>query len=90
LSDRHDDGKHKAYLFNALLGIRPDNSTLLVDTLRDAAANEDALMGKSDKYGQRYIIDFQFSGPGGTSTLRSAWIIRLAEAVPRLVTCYIL
>ncbi|MEX2139996.1 MAG: DUF6883 domain-containing protein [Pirellulales bacterium] len=90
LSDSHDDGKHKSYLFNLLLGIGPGNSSLLVDALRDAAANTDAQMGKNDTYGQRFVIDFQFSGPGGTNMLRSAWIIRSGETVPRLVTCYIL
>ena len=36
------------------------------------------------------VIDFEFDGPGGTATGRSAWIVRIGDEVPRLVTCYIL
>ena len=47
-------------------------------------------MGKLDNYGQRDVLDFPFTGPGGTATIRSAWIIRSGEDFPRLVTCFIL
>jgi hypothetical protein len=64
--------------------------TLLLDALQQAAVNADAVVAKQDKYGQRYVIDFEFAGPAGAATIRSAWIIRTGDAVPRLVTCYIL
>ncbi|HYV38176.1 MAG TPA: hypothetical protein VE988_20995 [Gemmataceae bacterium] len=90
LDPDHDDGKHKARLFQELLGITLENFQLLLDALKDAAANHDAAVGKLDKYGQRYVIDFELAGPAGSAGLRSAWIIHTGEAVPRLVTCYIL
>lgn len=40
--------------------------------------------------GQRYVLDFELAGPNGSAIIRSAWIIRTGENVPRLVTCYIL
>jgi hypothetical protein len=90
LSPDHDDGRHKAHLFQTLLGLNLDNAGLLLDALQQAAATTDAVAGKLDKYGQRYVIDFDFTGPAGTATIRSAWIIRTGEDVPRLVTCYIM
>src|SRR4051812_26318630 len=90
LNPDHDDGKHKALLFEVLLGITLDNGQLLLEALADAASNRDAVIGKLDKYGQRYVVDFDLTGPAGTAGLRSAWIIRVGESVPRLVTCYIL
>jgi hypothetical protein len=48
-----------------------------------------AVLGKLDKYGQRYLIHFDSAGPGGKANLRSAWIVRADEAFPRF-TCYIL
>ena len=90
LSPDHDDGKHKARLFHDLLGLTLDNAPLLLDALKEAAAGGDAVIGKLDKYGQRYVIDFEFAGPGGQATLRSAWMVRTGEEFPRLVTCYIL
>ena len=89
LSLDHDDGSHKARLFQALVGLNQSNSTLLLHALRDAAAAGDAASGKVDEYGHRYIIDFEFEGPQGTATIRSAWIVKAGEEVPRLVTCYI-
>lgn len=90
LSPDHDDGQHKARLFQAMLGLTLDDAELLFDALRHAAAAGDAAVGGRDKYGQRYVIDFVFAGPSATATIRSAWIIRSNETVPRLVTCYIL
>jgi len=83
-------GRHKALLFQNILGITGDNAQVLLDALRQAAVNADAVVGKQDRFGQRYIIDFPFGGPAGTATIRSGWIIRTGEDVPRLVTCSIL
>jgi hypothetical protein len=90
LNPDHDDGKHKAWLFQTVLGITQDNYRLLLDALREAAARADVVIGKQDKYGQRYVVDFEFAGPGGKAVVRSAWIIRAGEDVPRLVSCYLL
>jgi len=90
LNEEHDDGKHKARLFHDLLGISLDNAGLLLDALKDAAAAGEAVLGKLDRYGQRYVIDFALQGPGGTRTVRSAWIVLSGERFPRLVSCYIL
>lgn len=90
LSPDHDDGRHKAHLFQALTGLSQDNADLLVDALRQAAASGDTAVGKVDRYGRRYAIDFEFAGPNGTAMIRSVWIVRTGENMPRLVTCYIL
>jgi hypothetical protein len=89
LNPEHDEGKHKARLFQELLGLTLDNSQVLLDALMEAARTGDAVIGKHDKYGQRYVIDFDFAGPDGRVIVRSAWIIRTGEQAPRLVTCYI-
>jgi hypothetical protein len=90
LDSEHDEGQHKAHLFESLLGINRENSELLLAALEQVAQTGEAISGKLDKYGQRYLIDFSFAGPGGTATLRSAWIVRDSEDFPRLITCYIL
>jgi hypothetical protein len=90
LSPDHDDGQHKAQLFRVLLGLTREHAGMLLDVLREAAADGEAIPGHEDRYGQRYVIDFEFHGPRGRATIRSAWIIRPSETIPRLVTCYIL
>ena len=89
LSGDHEDGRHKARLFRALVGLHQGNAVLLLDALGGAAASGDAVAGKADEYGRRYVLDFEFTGPKGTAIIRSAWIVRADEDVPRLVTCYI-
>ena len=90
LSPDHEDGQHKAHLFQTLLGLTINDADELIAALRHAAATEDATLGKADKYGQRYVIDFRFMGRNGSATIRSAWMIRTHETVPRLVTCFVL
>lgn len=90
LDPEHDEGRHKAHLFESLLGINRQNAEQLLHALEQAAMTGDAVMAKLDKYGQRYVIDFDFTGPGGRATIRSAWIVRRGEDFPRLTTCYIL
>jgi hypothetical protein len=90
LDPEHDEGRHKAHLFETLLGINRQNAELLINAVAKAAVTGEAIAGKVDKYGERYVVDFAFTGPAGTATLRSVWITRSNEDFPRLVTCYIL
>ncbi len=90
LDPEHDEGRHKAHLFQSLVGINLENAELLLGTLEQAADTGEAVKGKLDNYGQRYVIDFDFVGPEGTAKVRSVWIIPDGEDFPRLVTCFIL
>jgi hypothetical protein len=90
LSEEHDEGRHKARLFREILGITTENAGLLLDALKNAAADGEAVPGKLDRYGQRYVINLTIRGPRGTATVRSAWITLTGDQFPRLVSCYIL
>jgi hypothetical protein len=90
LNVEHDEGAHKAWLFRRLLGLGQEDVELLIAALRDAAATGNAVQGATDRYGRRYVIDFPMTGPAGRPVVRSAWIVRTGESLPRLVTCYIL
>lgn len=54
LSPDHDDGKHKARLFRDLLGLTRDHVTLLLNALKEAAADGEAVSGRLDHYGRKY------------------------------------
>ncbi len=90
LSPDHEDGQHKSHLFQTLLGLTINDADELIAALRHVATTEEVVLGKADKYGQRYVIDFRFTGPIGTATIRSAWMIRTNETAPRLMTCFVL
>jgi len=90
LDPNHLRGRHKARMFSARLGIRNEQAEQMERALRDAVSTlDDAVLGIKDQYGQRFILDFEMTGPDGTAIIRSVWIIRSGELQPRLVTCYV-
>ena len=87
LDPDHDEGKHKAILFQAALGLSRDDAELLRAAPLVAAATADASLGDRDEFGQRYIIDFQMHGPSGGAMIRSAWIVRTGGRLPTVRHC---
>ena len=90
LSSTHPRGRRKARVFAATLGLGAHDAELLRDTILRAALSDEAIVGESDAYGRRYVIDFRMRGPKGEAVVRSTWIVRTDEQVPRLTSCYVL
>jgi hypothetical protein len=89
LDEHHPRGKHKARVFSSVLGLTAENADVLRTALLRAAVTEDAVPVAFDRFGQRYVIDFRMNGPRGSGTVRSIWILRTGEKVPRLTSCYV-
>ena len=91
LSRAHWRGRHKARVFQAALGLTVSDAELLENALLEAAKTADvAQPGEQDAYGRRFVLDFLMSRMRRQATLRSCWIIRTREDVPRLTSCYVL
>ncbi len=90
LSKTHPRGRHKARVFETVLGLTEIHTEELRRTLLNKIETDDALSVEKDDYGQRYILDFQIKGPLGQAIIRSLWIIRRDENFPRFISCYIL
>ncbi len=90
LSPTHPRGRHKARVFQSLLGMTASHAEELRAALLDAALKENATPGVSDRYGTRYTIDFEMKRGELTPNIRSCWIVRSGEIAPRFTTCYIL
>ncbi len=88
LNPMHDEGKHKARLFAAALGMTANDAEDLREALLQAVKTQDAQLGRHDEYGQRYIIDFMLEWRGKRAMIRSGWIIEHDMDTPRLTTCY--
>jgi hypothetical protein len=86
----HEEGKHKARVFAAALGLSRNDAGWLRDQLLLAAKNFDCTLGRKTEHGQRYTLDFDVTFRGKIARLRSAWNVRPAENFPRLVTCCVL
>lgn len=90
LSASHPEGKHKARVFHAALGISAEDAGWLREELLAAAAKGPFVPTIRTVHGQRYQLDFPISWEQRTAIIRSAWIIRPGEKFPRLITCYVL
>src|SRR5579872_3638689 len=89
LSVVHLRGKHKARVFEEVLGITSDHADDLKTSLLVAAHEQEAVASDHDEYGQRYVVDFTMKGPKGEAVVRSTWIVKTNEHFPRLTSCYV-
>jgi hypothetical protein len=90
MNPRHQRGRHKARVFESVLGISIANLDILRQALRDAAATADDVEARGDDgFGEVYVLRFRLVTDKGAATVVSAWIVRRGEDFPRLTTCYI-
>ena len=90
LNQNHIRGRHKAYVFESVLGFTAEDSEKLRTLLLRAIVSSEAKLMGEDNYGQRYQVDFAIVTEKAEANVRSAWIIRNDEDFPRFVSCYIL
>ena len=90
LNSSHPDGRHKARVFGSALGLFAENAEFLRASILDAVASNEATPTDTDEFGSRYMLDFELKRGKRTAMIRTAWIIRRDETIPRLLTCYVL
>jgi len=90
LSATHREGKHKARVFSAVLGLEAADAEWLRDQLLLGVLSEDCRLGLRTEFGQRFSVDLTLRRGTREARIRSAWIIRTHEKCPRLVSCYVL
>ena len=90
LNPLHREGRHKARVFESVLGITLANADWLRSALRNAAANSTLAISRgSNGFGDVYSLRLPIATDSGSATVLSVWIIREGERFPRLVTCFI-
>jgi hypothetical protein len=90
LDPLHDEGKHKARVFAAALGMTAADAEALREILLQAIKTHDAYLGYRDAFGQRYMVDFPLEWQARQAIVRSGWIIEHGSDAPRLTSCYVL
>ncbi|MBI5085488.1 MAG: hypothetical protein HZB13_12925, partial [Acidobacteria bacterium] len=85
LNSQHPRGRNKARVF-ASVGIREADAEELRSALLAAAKDTNAEIGIANVYGQRYILDFDLVRQGRTVRIRSTWIVRVGDDLPRLTS----
>ena len=90
LNPWHWEGRHKARMFESVLGITLTNREVLRQAILAAAAGSDDAEALGDNgHGEVYVLRFSLETERGRATVLTAWIIRHGEDFPRLITCYI-
>lgn len=90
LNYAHPRGKHKARVFQSALDITAEQSAEVRNLLLEKVQSEDAVIGLIDDYGTRYILDFLYVRGRKQAMLRSTWIVKVDEDIPRLTSCFVL
>ncbi|GAB2553932.1 DUF6883 domain-containing protein [Spirosoma areae] len=90
LNSEHEEGKHKAFVFRVVLGITVADAGELKNRILTEIKRNPASIGKEDKYGKRFAVEFNWTRNDRTATVLTGWIIRNGETIPRLTSCYII
>ncbi len=88
LNPLHARGGHKARMFAAALGCRRVDFRDLIGQIRAGILVGQAERMEPVPYGERFRVDVPVSGPGGSAVVRTLWICRKGEDVPRLTSAY--
>lgn len=88
LNPLHARGRHKARMFAAALGYQRFDHARLIKDIRDGILNHEAVVIDAVPYGERFRVEIPVVGPAGSAIVRTLWIIRTGEDVPRLTSAY--
>ena len=88
LNPAHPDNGGKAAFLMAL-GFHSESWRALATALRELAESCAAAKSLASAHGTKYIVDGRIGTPGGgTSWVRTVWIVDRGAEAPRLVTAY--
>jgi hypothetical protein len=90
LNPAHPRGRHKARMFYTVLGIQPGHATWLRAAILNGLNESDAVKLGDDQFGARWRVDMMIARQDRRAVVRTVWIVRSGEAVPRFVTCWLL
>lgn len=90
LSPAHPRGRHKARVFREALGLAQTDAQWLREALLDGVRRAGADELASDDIGVRWRVDIPVTRQDKRIVVRTVWIIRSGEEVPRFVTCWVL
>jgi len=90
LNPSHPRGRHKARVFRDSLDLQRSDASWLRDALLEAVRSGEAFEDGEDAWGRYWHVDAIIRRQGKSAVVRTIWIIRTGERVPRFVTCWVL
>ena len=89
LSPEHPRGKHKARVFQSVLGLEQKDWQLLADSIRENLVKGNWIADNADEFGRRYHVDMPVEISRRSAIVRTLWIVRSGEEFPRLTSCFV-
>ncbi|MEV6965388.1 DUF6883 domain-containing protein [Hamadaea sp. NPDC051192] len=86
MNPEHPVGGNKFRVINSRTGLGPEDAASVEQQIRTGVQDAEHIVGRADQFGQRWNADVPLTGPDGTITVRTAWIVDPGATVPRLVT----
>jgi hypothetical protein len=90
LNPLHPEGRHKAKVFAAALGIGRNDAEWLRAEILKAVQNSPIVRSESMPFGNRYTVDVILQRNEAQANVRTGWIIRAREDFARLTTCFVI
>src|ERR1700744_3229937 len=90
LNPSHPRGRHKARGFRQAVGLQQGDAAWLRDALFEAARAGEAVAVATDPWGTHWRLDVTIRGHRKSAVVRTIWIVRTGEDLPRLVTFWVL
>ncbi|MFN3883723.1 MAG: hypothetical protein HXY29_03850 [Rhodocyclaceae bacterium] len=88
LNLHHPEGRHKARVFRAALGIDARDAAWLADALVAAVGDADAVLQAETKWGTIWRAEMDIVRGRRCAKVRTVWLCRAEET--RLVTCFVI
>jgi hypothetical protein len=83
-------GRHKAVLFEKVLGFTKENYESLVRQVEMNAPDTETVFHSEDRFGKRYATDIEIEGNNGRrAIIRTGWLVSDNNNEAHLVTIYV-
>jgi hypothetical protein len=90
LNPKHERGRHKAQVIETALGYTRDHCQPLIEQIERQALDAEAIVQKTDAYGQRVRVEIPITGVSGQQAIVvTGWLITPESDMARLVTLFV-
>ena len=90
LSPTHPRGRHKARVFREALGLGQVDAEWLRAVVLERIWRAEAVELGGDDLGARWRVDIRVARHDKAVVVRTIWIVRTGEQMPRFVTCWVM
>jgi hypothetical protein len=89
LNPEHPHGRHKARVFRTVLGVGRADSQWLREAILEGVRSSEAIELITDEHGVRWRADVPITRQTNRISVRTLWIVKAGEDIPRFVTCWV-